>query len=118
MTGCKVAVKGEEIYRDRHAGKSLTDLEWIQAMVSKPILIERPIGIRGARAAIGRPPENLAVDRRIVPRGRQAVQDSENTRSRFFPRTFSMRASPWPRAESIVASVSNRRGVLRSEANR
>lgn len=31
--------------------------EWLQTMVDNPILIERPIVVRGKTAAVGRPPE-------------------------------------------------------------
>jgi arsenate reductase len=51
--------KGEEIYKSQYAGKSLTDAQWIDAMVTHPILIERPIVIKGPRAVLGRPPENV-----------------------------------------------------------
>lgn len=51
--------KGEEVYKAKYAGKSLTEAQWIEAMVDNPILIERPIVIVGERAAIGRPPENV-----------------------------------------------------------
>ena len=51
--------KGEPIYKERYAGKALTDSEWIEAMVAHPILIERPIVVRGKRAVLGRPPENV-----------------------------------------------------------
>jgi len=50
--------KGEEIFKAEYAGKTLTDAQWIDAMVKHPILIERPIVIRGNRAVLGRPPEN------------------------------------------------------------
>lgn len=51
--------KGEDIYKATYAGKTLTDAQWIDAMVKYPILIERPIVVSGARAVIGRPPENM-----------------------------------------------------------
>jgi arsenate reductase len=51
--------KGEEIYKATYAGKTLTDAQWIEAMVRDPILIERPIVVVGGKAAIGRPPERV-----------------------------------------------------------
>jgi arsenate reductase len=53
--------KGEQIYKTEYAGKKLTDAQWIDAMVRHPILIERPIVIRGNKAVLGRPPENVLV---------------------------------------------------------
>jgi arsenate reductase (glutaredoxin) len=51
--------KGEDIYKTNYAGKTLTDAQWIDAMVKHPILIERPIVLSGERAVLGRPPENV-----------------------------------------------------------
>lgn len=51
--------RGEEIYKSKYAGKTLSDAQWIDAMVKNPILIERPIVISGKRAVLGRPPENV-----------------------------------------------------------
>lgn len=49
---------GESVYKDLGlAGKNGDEL--IAAMVEHPILIERPIVIRGDRAVIARPPEKL-----------------------------------------------------------
>jgi arsenate reductase len=59
MPAQQLVRKGEEIYKSRYAGRSLTDAEWIQAMAEHPILIERPILVQGAKAVIGRPPENV-----------------------------------------------------------
>ena len=50
--------KGEPVYREHYKGKTLSDEEWLEAMVDHPKLIERPIIIHGDKAVIGRPPEN------------------------------------------------------------
>ena len=51
--------KGEDVYKAKYAGKTLTRAQWIDALVRDPILIERPIVVVGRRAVIGRPPENV-----------------------------------------------------------
>lgn len=51
--------KGEELFREKYAGRTLSDAQWIDALASHPVLIERPIVVRGRRAVIGRPPENV-----------------------------------------------------------
>lgn len=51
--------KGEDVYKDNFKGKTLSDDEWIEAMVKYPKLIERPIVISGKQAVIGRPPQNV-----------------------------------------------------------
>ena len=50
--------KGEAPYKDLNlCDTAKTDASLILAMVENPILIERPIVVSGAKAAIGRPPE-------------------------------------------------------------
>jgi len=51
--------RGEKIYKEEYKGKTLNESQWIQAMVDHPKLIERPIVIKGEKAIIGRPPENV-----------------------------------------------------------
>jgi arsenate reductase len=36
----------------------LSDQQWIQALAADPVLLQRPIVVRGDDAVIGRPPEN------------------------------------------------------------
>ena len=52
--------KGEDAYKSQGlADNNLSDATLIQAMVEHPKLIERPIVIKGKKAIIGRPPENV-----------------------------------------------------------
>jgi arsenate reductase len=51
--------KNEDVFKAKHSGKTLTDTQWIEAMVADPVLIERPIVVAGGKAAIGRPPERI-----------------------------------------------------------
>jgi arsenate reductase (glutaredoxin) len=45
----------EKIWIENYKNKTLSDKEIIQAMVTNPILIERPIVINGDKAVIARP---------------------------------------------------------------
>lgn len=52
--------KGEQAYKDLNlVDQSLSDSALIKAMQAHPKLIERPIVVKGARAVLGRPPENV-----------------------------------------------------------
>lgn len=50
---------GEPVYAELGLGSVNDHDALLDAMVEHPILIERPIVIRGDRAVIGRPPERL-----------------------------------------------------------
>lgn len=60
--------KGEPIYKEHYAGKTLSDDEWIAAMVANPILIERPILVKGDQAVVGRPLKRVSELLRSVAR--------------------------------------------------
>jgi arsenate reductase len=52
--------KGEQAYRDLNLAKrGLSDDELIRLMVENPDLIQRPIVVKGDKAVVGRPPENV-----------------------------------------------------------
>ena len=52
--------QGEAVYKEKNlADAGLSRDQLIDAMLADPILIERPIVVKGDRAVIGRPPENV-----------------------------------------------------------
>jgi arsenate reductase len=51
--------RGEDAFRAHYAGRELTEDAWLDALTAHPILMERPIAVRGARAVVGRPPERV-----------------------------------------------------------
>lgn len=59
MKAREIVRRGEDIFKENYAGKSLDDEQWLDALVAHPVLIERPIVVRGNRAVVGRPPERL-----------------------------------------------------------
>ncbi len=53
------ARKGEQAFKDAGLSKDDADGKLLDAMAAAPILMERPIAIRGDRAVVGRPPEDI-----------------------------------------------------------
>jgi len=52
--------RGENAYKENNlADSTLSDQALIKAMHDHPKLIERPIVVKGKRAVLGRPPENV-----------------------------------------------------------
>lgn len=49
----------EDIFKEKYAGKNLSDEKWIEAIVKYPILLERPIVVKGKKAWIARSDEAL-----------------------------------------------------------
>lgn len=49
----------EKVWVEQFKNKTLTDSELIYAMISNPILIERPIVVNGTKAVIARPIEKM-----------------------------------------------------------
>lgn len=59
MSAEQLVRRGEAVFKAHYAGRSLSEDEWLAALVAHPILIERPIVVRGERAVLGRPPERV-----------------------------------------------------------
>lgn len=51
--------KNEEVFKEHFSDRNLSDAECVTAMAENPVLIERPIVIRGGRAVVGRPLERV-----------------------------------------------------------
>jgi len=63
----KLDIKPQDVIRRKEAvfkglnlsGKNLSPQEWAEVIVKNPILLERPILVKGNKAVMGRPPEKL-----------------------------------------------------------
>lgn len=51
--------KGEAVYKEKFKNSNFNDDEWIKIMIEYPKLIERPIVVKGNKAILGRPPQNV-----------------------------------------------------------
>ena len=51
--------KGEPDYKENYKGKTLSESDWINAMVKYPKLIERPIVVFRDKAVVARPKETI-----------------------------------------------------------
>jgi arsenate reductase len=51
--------KKEPLFKEKFAGKSFTQRQWIKILAENPKLIERPIFEANGKAVIGRPPEKV-----------------------------------------------------------
>lgn len=60
MSARDVIRKGEDAYKENNlSNTALSDAALIQAMANYPKLLERPIVVKGDKAIMGRPPENV-----------------------------------------------------------
>jgi len=55
----EIVRRGEDAFRENYAGCELSNDGWLDALAAHPVLIERPIAVKGARAVVGRPPERV-----------------------------------------------------------
>ena len=49
----------DPVYREQGLTGEESNARLIELMARHPTLLQRPIGVRGERAVVGRPPENL-----------------------------------------------------------
>jgi arsenate reductase (glutaredoxin) len=49
----------EPLYKEKYEGKKITEAQWLKILSENPILIERPIIVKGDKAVIGRPTEKV-----------------------------------------------------------
>ncbi|MCB0650337.1 MAG: arsenate reductase (glutaredoxin) [Saprospiraceae bacterium] len=59
MKASEIVRTGEQIFKDNFKGRTISEDEWLDILVEYPKLIERPIVVKGDKAVLGRPPENV-----------------------------------------------------------
>ena len=61
MKASELVRRGEDDYKASGLDRDASDEKVVAAMVKYPKLIERPIVVRGSKAVVGRPPENVLI---------------------------------------------------------
>ena len=51
--------KSEKTFIEDYKGKEMESEDWFRILSENPILMERPIVVKGDEAVLGRPPENV-----------------------------------------------------------
>ncbi|HSG67861.1 MAG TPA: arsenate reductase (glutaredoxin) [Bacteroidales bacterium] len=51
----------EALYKSDYKGRNFSDDEWVKVLLENPKLIQRPIVVKGPKAVIGDPAEEIAV---------------------------------------------------------
>ncbi len=59
MRASELLRRGEPVFLERYSERELSEDEALEALLAHPILMERPIVVRGDRAIIARPPERV-----------------------------------------------------------
>lgn len=59
MKAEEIIRKKEPLFKEKFEGKKFSEEQWIKVLTKNSILIERPIVVKGNKAVIGRPPENV-----------------------------------------------------------
>jgi len=59
MKAEEIVRKKESLFKEKFQGKNFSEDQWIGILAENPILIERPIVVKGNKAVIGRPTENI-----------------------------------------------------------
>jgi arsenate reductase len=62
MTGLdveKLVRKQEDHYKQQLKGKKLSHAEWVKEIAANPKLLQRPIVVKGNKAVLADPPENM-----------------------------------------------------------
>lgn len=52
---------GEEVFKLKYKGKTLSDDQWLEAIAENPVLLQRPIVVKGNKAWIVRDESSLEI---------------------------------------------------------
>lgn len=59
LQAADIVRKGEAVFKQKYAGKTFSNDQWLDILVQHPALIERPIVVSNGKAVIARPAERL-----------------------------------------------------------